>query len=207
MQKHKHHSQVDLSLAEYSMASVTSEVPSDHLNITFLKGRGRFIKRHNEHYNRHQSLMLTPSQDRKHQNEYVVQIKTPTPCQLPAETSVSKYVIISYYSWQLTPSLNLTCLPCCFTSSIHFYLHFSSTVLTLVDCSIYSENCQSLKPNAISVVWWSRPRAKYFVVTWMILLVRLESVTKSLVRLESLRYVWKHNCNCKQRLDAFFSPI
>lgn len=138
MHTHKHHSQVDLSLAEYSMASVTSEVPSDHLNITFLKGRGRFIKRHNEHYNRHQSLMLTPSQDRKHQNKYVVQIKTPTPCQLPAETSVSKYVIISYYSWQLTPSLNLTCLPCCFTSSIHLYLHFSSPVLTLVDCSTYT---------------------------------------------------------------------
>lgn len=110
------------------MASVTSDLR----NVTFPKGRRRFIKRHNEHYNRHQSLMLAPSQDSESQNKYVGQIKTPTPCQLPAGTSLSKYIIISYYSRQLTASLNLTRLPCCFTSSIHLYLHFLFPLLTLV---------------------------------------------------------------------------
>lgn len=122
------HSRVDLSPAVYSMACVTSDL----CNVTFPRGRHRFIKWHNEHYSRHRSLMLALSQDRKSQNKYVGQIKTPTPCQLHAETSFSKYIIISYYSRQLTPSLNLTRLPCCFTSSIHLYLHFLSPVLTLV---------------------------------------------------------------------------
>lgn len=129
MHMHTHtHCWVDLSPAEYCMASVTSDLR----NVTFPRGPRKFIKRHNEHYNRHQSLMLALSQDRKSQNKYVGQIKTPTPCQLPAETSFSKYIIISYYSRQLTPSLNLTRLPCCFTSSIHLYLHFLFAVLTLV---------------------------------------------------------------------------
>lgn len=109
-----------------------ASVNSDLRNVTFPRGHCRFIKRHNEHFNRHQSPTFAPSQDRTSQNKYVGQIKTPTPCQLPAETSSSKYIIISYYSRQLTPSLNLARLPCCFTSSIHLYLHFPFPVLTLV---------------------------------------------------------------------------
>lgn len=63
------HSQLDLSLAEYSVTSVTSDL----LNVAFAKGQSKFIKRHNEHHSRHQSLMLTPSQDTTSLNKYVGQ--------------------------------------------------------------------------------------------------------------------------------------
>lgn len=147
------HSQVDLSPAEYSMTSVTSEVHSEHLNVAFPKGQRKFIRRHNEHHSRHQSLMLTPSQDTTGQNKYVGQNKNTNTLsassrdlrlktrhnfllQLTADTISQSYTpaLLFYFIYPSLPSFSLTCLHPCGLQHI------------------YSRKCQSSKHNTKSAV-------------------------------------------------------
>ena len=84
-------------------------------SMTFPKGHYIFIKLHNEHYNHHHSLCSALSQGKQKNIIYRPNKNTTTlsaSCRDLPSHHISPF---SYYSWQLTLSLNLALLPLYFS--------------------------------------------------------------------------------------------
>lgn len=108
-----------------------------------LKGHYRFIKKHNEHCSHHHSQLLASFQDggeggewggrgKRKKNKKYRPNKNTTAVSASCRDASSQHISpLSYYSWQLTLSLNPALLPCCFTPSSPSTFIFYSPSLSL----------------------------------------------------------------------------
>lgn len=131
--------------------------------MTSPKGHSRFIKQHNEHYNHHHSLMLAPSQEKN--NRIYRPNKNTTTLSASCRDLPSQHISpFSYYSWQLTLSLNFALLPCCLIPSFPSTFIFNS----LSSSSIVPHTHTVQVSHCLIWHWWCDLVARgYYALLWL----------------------------------------